>query len=38
LRLTDNFITCPKWIILGDDTWDGIIYFPTMAPEELEAD
>ena len=36
LRLADNYITCPKWITLNDPTWDGNMYFPTMAPEVLE--
>lgn len=35
LRLSDGFRTCPKWITLGDVSWDGEMLFPTMAPEVL---
>jgi PKD repeat protein len=34
-RLSDGFMTCPKWITLGDATWDGRMLFPTMAPEVM---
>lgn len=34
-RISDGFMTCPKWITLGDATWDGEMLFPTMAPEVL---
>lgn len=36
-RISDGFMTCPKWITLGDATWDGEMLFPTMAPDVLTA-
>ena len=34
-RLSDGYLSCPKWITLGDAVWDGQILTPSMAPEVL---
>jgi len=34
-RISDGYITCPKWITTGDFLWDGKIHCPTMAPTVL---
>ena len=34
-RISDGFVSCPKWITNGDLIWEGRALFPTMAPEVL---
>lgn len=34
-RVTDGYVTCPKWITDGDLIWEGRVLFPTMAPEAI---
>ena len=34
-RVSDGYVSCPKWITSGDIFWDGMALFPTMAPEVL---
>lgn len=34
-RISDGYVSCPKWITNGDLIWEGRALFPTMAPEAL---
>jgi hypothetical protein len=34
-RISDGFVTCPKWVTQGDILWEGRALWPTMAPEVL---
>ena len=36
LRISDRYITCVKNITENDPSWDGKVFFPTMAPVVLE--
>ena len=37
-RISDGYMTCPKWITRNDLFWDGLALWPTMAPEVLYDD